>query len=117
MRKATNIGHKNLISLGTCFGKFSKTLKFKLHVTSLAYLGPYAEVRACLHVRVCQCLCLCVCVLVCLRACVCVCVCVCVRLRACVHVGAQLCLDCRPWSPSFSLADSSRSGSSRPPSR
>lgn len=44
MRKATNIASDKLISFGTCFGKFSKTLKFRLHVTALTYLGPYAEV-------------------------------------------------------------------------
>jgi len=35
----------NLISIGTCFGKFTKTRKFRLHVTSLDYLAPYAQYK------------------------------------------------------------------------
>lgn len=46
MRKATNVGRAELMSLGTCFGKFTKTRKFKLHVTCLDYLAQYAKVRA-----------------------------------------------------------------------
>lgn len=41
-KKATNIGRDNLVSLGVCFGKFTKTKKFRLHVTSLEYLAQYA---------------------------------------------------------------------------
>ena len=44
MRKATNIGRDNLVSLGTCFGKFSKSGKFKLQITALDFLAPYAKV-------------------------------------------------------------------------
>ncbi len=44
MRKATNMGRDELISLGTCFGKFTKTRKFKLHITALDYLAQYAKV-------------------------------------------------------------------------
>ena len=40
---ATSIARPNLISLGTCFGKFSKTGKFKLGVTSLDWLAKYAK--------------------------------------------------------------------------
>ncbi len=32
------------VMAGTCFGKFTKTKKFKLHVTCLDYLAPYAKV-------------------------------------------------------------------------
>ena len=32
----------NLISLGTNFGKFTKTKKFRLHITALDFLAPYA---------------------------------------------------------------------------
>ncbi len=46
LKKATNIGRTNLISLGTCFGKFSKTGKFKLQITALDFLAPYAKVSA-----------------------------------------------------------------------
>ena len=45
MKRATNIGRENLISLGTCFGKFSKTGKFKLQITALDFLAPYAKVE------------------------------------------------------------------------
>ena len=44
MRKATNIARDNLISLGTCLGKFTKSGKFKLHITALDFLAPYAKV-------------------------------------------------------------------------
>eukprot|EP00050_Salpingoeca_kvevrii_P007665 m.297680 g.297680 ORF g.297680 m.297680 type:complete len:182 (+) comp13674_c0_seq1:82-627(+) len=44
MRRATNVSRDNLISLGTCFGKFTKkTRQFKLHITALTYLAPYAK--------------------------------------------------------------------------
>ena len=43
MRLATNIGRDNLISIGTCFGKFSKSGKFRLHVSCLDYLAQYAR--------------------------------------------------------------------------
>eukprot|EP01125_Pyxidicula_operculata_P007972 TRINITY_DN2688_c0_g1_i1.p1 TRINITY_DN2688_c0_g1~~TRINITY_DN2688_c0_g1_i1.p1 ORF type:complete len:181 (+),score=28.37 TRINITY_DN2688_c0_g1_i1:43-585(+) len=45
MKKATNIGRKEIISLGVCFGKFTKTKKFKLHVTCLDYLAQYARYK------------------------------------------------------------------------
>ncbi|XP_055377508.1 60S ribosome subunit biogenesis protein NIP7 homolog [Condylostylus longicornis] len=37
------LGRDKLISVGTCFGKFSKSNKFKLHITALYYLAPYAQ--------------------------------------------------------------------------
>lgn len=40
------------MSLGTCFGKFTKTHKFRLHITALDYLAPYAKVRMRMRVRV-----------------------------------------------------------------
>ena len=37
---------KSLISIGTCFGKFSqKTKKFKLHITCLTYLSQFAQYK------------------------------------------------------------------------
>ncbi|KAI8321455.1 60S ribosome subunit biogenesis protein NIP7 [Martensiomyces pterosporus] len=42
MRKATAVGRHSLISLGVCFGKFTKTGKFRLHITALPYLAQYA---------------------------------------------------------------------------
>uniref|UniRef100_A0A5K3ESE0 60S ribosome subunit biogenesis protein NIP7 homolog n=1 Tax=Mesocestoides corti TaxID=53468 RepID=A0A5K3ESE0_MESCO len=44
-KRAMNITRKNLLSFGTCFGKFTKTKKFRLHITALAYLSPYAKYR------------------------------------------------------------------------
>ncbi|OZJ05745.1 60S ribosome subunit biogenesis protein nip7 [Bifiguratus adelaidae] len=45
MRKATSIGRDNLKSLGVCFGKFTKTGKFRLHITCLDYLSQYAKYK------------------------------------------------------------------------
>ena len=45
MKRAGNIARPNLISLGTCFGKFTKTGKFRLLITALDYLSPYAKVN------------------------------------------------------------------------
>jgi len=43
MRQAANVARENLVSLGTCFGKFTKTRKFRLHITALDFLAPYAQ--------------------------------------------------------------------------
>jgi ribosome biogenesis protein Nip4 len=53
MKLAISVARPNLISLGTCFGKFSKSGKFKLHITSLDYLAQYAKykVSLCLYDR------------------------------------------------------------------
>lgn len=45
MKLATNISRDRLISIGTCFGKFTKSNKFKLHVTCLDYLAQYAKYK------------------------------------------------------------------------
>ena len=45
MRLASSAARPNLMSLGTCFGKFSKTGKFRLHITALDYLVQYARFR------------------------------------------------------------------------
>eukprot|EP00291_Cryptomonas_curvata_P004896 CAMPEP_0172199344 /NCGR_PEP_ID=MMETSP1050-20130122/28632_1 /TAXON_ID=233186 /ORGANISM="Cryptomonas curvata, Strain CCAP979/52" /LENGTH=100 /DNA_ID=CAMNT_0012876349 /DNA_START=32 /DNA_END=330 /DNA_ORIENTATION=- len=45
MRRATNVEKKALVSLGTCFGKFTKTSKFRLHITALDYLAQYAKYK------------------------------------------------------------------------
>ena len=45
MRKATNVARENLVSIGTCIGKFTKTKRFRLHVTALDFMAPYAKVR------------------------------------------------------------------------
>ena len=47
MRLAISVARPNLISLGTCFGKFTKSGKFKLHITALDYLAQYAKYKVC----------------------------------------------------------------------
>ncbi|KAI9145968.1 cytosolic large ribosomal subunit protein [Paraphysoderma sedebokerense] len=43
MKRAVSIGRDELCSLGTCFGKFTKSGKFKLQITALDYLAQYAK--------------------------------------------------------------------------
>ncbi|XP_052759961.1 60S ribosome subunit biogenesis protein NIP7 homolog [Mya arenaria] len=45
MKRAENIARPNLVSFGTCFGKFTKTEKFRLQITALDYLAPYAKFK------------------------------------------------------------------------
>ncbi|KAJ3203972.1 ribosome biosynthesis protein nip7 [Clydaea vesicula] len=45
MRKAVSVGRDNLISLGVCFGKFTKTGKFRLNITALDILAQYAKYK------------------------------------------------------------------------
>ncbi|XP_063699238.1 60S ribosome subunit biogenesis protein NIP7 homolog [Culicoides brevitarsis] len=45
LKLAENIKQDYLISVGTCFGKFTKTNKFILHITALNYLAPYAQYK------------------------------------------------------------------------
>ncbi|KAG9222675.1 hypothetical protein CCMSSC00406_0004589 [Pleurotus cornucopiae] len=45
MRLGISVARPNLVSLGTCFGKFSKSGKFKLHITSLDYIAKYAKYK------------------------------------------------------------------------
>jgi len=42
---ATSIPRSALLSLGTCLGKFTKTGKFRLHITALDVIAPYARCR------------------------------------------------------------------------
>lgn len=44
LKQASNINPDKLISIGVCFGKFTKSGKFRLHITSLHYIAPYAQV-------------------------------------------------------------------------
>lgn len=44
-RFATSVSRQNLMSLGVCFGKFTKTGKFRLHITALPYLSQYAKFK------------------------------------------------------------------------
>jgi 60S ribosome subunit biogenesis protein NIP7 len=47
---ATSVARPNLVSLGTCFGKFSKTGKFKLGITCLDWLAKYAKYKVRLEI-------------------------------------------------------------------
>lgn len=51
LKLAEHIPPGDLICTGTCFGKFTKSNKFRLHVTALSYLAPYGQVRNYLLVR------------------------------------------------------------------
>lgn len=42
MKKANNVERKMLVSCGTCFGKFTKTGKFRLTITCLDYIAQFA---------------------------------------------------------------------------
>ncbi|KAK5118385.1 ribosome biosynthesis protein nip7 [Meristemomyces frigidus] len=42
---ATSIARDSLLSLGTCLGKFTKTGKFRLHITALDVLAPHARYK------------------------------------------------------------------------
>jgi 60S ribosome subunit biogenesis protein NIP7 len=45
LQKATNMSRDQLACAGTCFGKFTKTKKFRLHITCLDYLSAYAKYK------------------------------------------------------------------------
>jgi 60S ribosome subunit biogenesis protein NIP7 len=42
---ATSVSRDALVSLGTCLGKFTKTGKFRLHITSLELLAQHARYK------------------------------------------------------------------------
>jgi 60S ribosome subunit biogenesis protein NIP7 len=43
MKVATSISRDHLLHVGTCFGKFTKSGKFRLHITAIEYLAQYAK--------------------------------------------------------------------------
>ncbi|EHB09888.1 60S ribosome subunit biogenesis protein NIP7-like protein [Heterocephalus glaber] len=45
LKLAANISGDKLVSLGTCFGKFTKTHKFRLHIMALDHLAPYVKYK------------------------------------------------------------------------
>ena len=45
LKMASHIGRDELLCAGTCFGKFTKTRKFKLNITCLDYLAKYAKYK------------------------------------------------------------------------
>ncbi len=44
IKYASNFPRKELLSFGTSFGRFTKTRKFRLHITALDFIAPYAKV-------------------------------------------------------------------------
>jgi 60S ribosome subunit biogenesis protein NIP7 len=42
---ATSVARPNLLSLGTCIGKFTKTGKFRIHITALDVIAPHARYK------------------------------------------------------------------------
>jgi 60S ribosome subunit biogenesis protein NIP7 len=42
---ATSVARDNLLSLGICLGKFTKTGKFRLHITALSIIAPHARYK------------------------------------------------------------------------
>ncbi|KAG8891531.1 ribosome biosynthesis protein nip7 [Tulasnella sp. 403] len=45
MKLSISVSRDHLVSVGTCLGKFSKTAKFKLHITALDILAQYAKYK------------------------------------------------------------------------
>lgn len=45
MKVSTSISRDDLIHAGTCLGKFTKTGKFRLHITALDYVSQYAKYK------------------------------------------------------------------------
>ncbi|KAG1767271.1 hypothetical protein EDD22DRAFT_876215 [Suillus occidentalis] len=45
MRMSISVARPNFVSVGTCFGKFSKSGKFKLHVTALDHIRTICKIQ------------------------------------------------------------------------
>lgn len=45
MKASTSIARDELLQAGTCLGKFTKSGKFRLHITALDYLSQYAKYK------------------------------------------------------------------------
>merc|ERR1712157_529239 len=43
LKTCNSLSHTDLVSVGVCFGKFTKSGKFQVHITSLDYLAQYAK--------------------------------------------------------------------------
>ncbi|XP_071042814.1 60S ribosome subunit biogenesis protein NIP7 homolog isoform X2 [Parasteatoda tepidariorum] len=43
MKLACNVPRDDLVSFGTCFGKFNKAMQFKIQITALDFIAPYAK--------------------------------------------------------------------------
>jgi ribosome biogenesis protein Nip4 len=53
MRLGLSVARPNLVSLGTCFGKFTKSGKFMLHISALDVLAQYAKFKVRMSRRKC----------------------------------------------------------------
>lgn len=42
---ATSVARHSLLSLGTCLGKFTKTGRFRIHITALDIIAPHARYK------------------------------------------------------------------------
>ena len=49
MKMAATVPREDLLCLGTCFGKITHGKKFRLHITALDFLAPYAKVSVLFH--------------------------------------------------------------------
>lgn len=45
MKAANSVKREDLLAVGVCLGKFSKSGKFRLHITALEYLSQYAKYK------------------------------------------------------------------------
>ena len=45
MKASTTISRDSLLHVGTCLGKFTKSGKFRLHITAIEYLAQYAKYK------------------------------------------------------------------------
>ncbi len=45
LKAASSLERDSLVSVGTCFGKFTKSMKFRLHITCLDYLAQYSKYK------------------------------------------------------------------------
>ena len=45
LRMSAPVARGDLVSIGVLFGKFSRSLKFQLHMTALPYLAKYAKYK------------------------------------------------------------------------
>ena len=56
MKLSTSVARPNLVSLGgTCLGKFSKSGKFRLQISSLDLLAKYAKYKVSAYVHIWEC--------------------------------------------------------------
>ncbi|NXW70441.1 hypothetical protein DUI87_14399 [Hirundo rustica rustica] len=45
LKLAASVPRESLVASGTCFGKFTKSQKFRLSITALDFLAPYAKYK------------------------------------------------------------------------